>query len=158
MYRLFYTLHGIFFFYRRYPDAIIVYFPNYKGPQFFHEIEKKNFIPIGPKTSYAKKIGASRKQFPIRLAYAIETHKTQGDTLTKEVIINVGKTEKNLGTTFVQFSRLKKITDFLCYPFPYSRLTKIALCKALPSRNAEEANLNKLTIETKPKYSYLIEK
>ena len=116
----------------------------------------KNFIPIGPKTSYSKKIGASRKQFPIRLAYAITTHKTQGDTLTKG-IINVGKIEKNLGTTFVQFSRFKKITDFVCYPFPYSRLTKIALCKALPSRNAEEANLDKLTLETKLKYSYLIE-
>jgi len=134
-----------------------VYFPNYKGPQFFNEIELKNFIPIGAKTSYSKKVGATRKQFLIRLAYAITTHKTQGDTLTKG-IINVGKSEKNLGTTFVQFSRFKKITDFLCFPFPYSRLTKISLCKALPSRNAEEANLNKLNIETKLKYSYLIEK
>ena len=63
-----------------------MYFPNYKGPQFFNEIELKNFIPIGAKTSYSKKISATRKQFPIRLAYAITTHKTQGDTLTKGII------------------------------------------------------------------------
>jgi hypothetical protein len=42
------------------------------------------------------------------------------------------------------------------FPFPYSRLTKISLCKALPSRNAEESNLHKHNIDTKLKYSYFI--
>jgi len=46
-------------------------------------------------------------------------------------IINVGKSERNLGSTFVQFSRFKKITDFVIAPFPYSRLTKIGLSPIL---------------------------
>ncbi len=48
-----------------------------------------------------KKFSATRTQFPLRLAYAITTHKVQGDTLDSGVIC-LGKSEKSLCQTFVQ--------------------------------------------------------
>ena len=41
-------------------------------------------------------------------------------------------------------------------PFPYSRLTKIALSVSLPSRKAEEARLEKLKIKTKKDFDFLL--
>ena len=107
------------------PETIIIYFPKYNGPQFFSEANLKNCLPIPPSILYSKEVSATRKSFPIRLAYAITNHKTQGETLEKG-IIHLGKNEKNLGTSFVQFSRFKKLTDFLVEPFSYDRLTIIA--------------------------------
>lgn len=82
------------------------------------------------------------------MAYAITTHKTQGDTLDKG-IVNLGKTEKNLGSTFVQLSRFKKLGDFLIAPFPFSRLQKIALSKSLGPRIEEEKRLDFLNKKCK---------
>ena len=74
-----------------------------------------------------------------------------GETLSKG-IVNVGKSERNLGSTFVQFSRFKKITDFVISPFPYSRLTKIGLSKFLQPRVQEEKRLDNLSSQTKITY------
>ena len=71
-------------------------------------------------------------------------------------VIDLGKTERNLGSTFVQLSRFKKIKDFLVMPFPYSRLNKIALSVSLPPRKAEEARLEKLNIKTKNYFDFLL--
>ena len=68
--------------------------------------------------------------------------------MDKEVI-DLGKTERNLWSTFVQLSRFKKINDFIVMPFPYSRLTKIALSVSLTPRKAEEARSEKFNIKTK---------
>ncbi|RMZ94672.1 Pif1p [Brachionus plicatilis] len=51
-------------------------------------------------------------------------HKSQGQTL-KKATIDLGKSERSLGLTFVALSLLKNINDFLFVPFPYDRLTKI---------------------------------
>ena len=64
------------------------------------------------------------------------THKTQGETLGLG-IIDLGKNERSLGSTFVQLSRFKRLTDFLILPFPFSRLTKIALSDSLKPRIEE---------------------
>ena len=76
-------------------------------------------------------------------------------------VIDLGKTERNLGSKFVQLSRFKKIKDFLVMPFPYSRLTKIALSVSLPPRIAEEAilgeiRLENLKIKTKIDFDFLL--
>ena len=34
------------------PDTIIIHFPNYTGPQFFLDENKKNWIPINPLSIY----------------------------------------------------------------------------------------------------------
>jgi hypothetical protein len=54
------------------------------------------------------------------------------------------------------FQDLKKISDFLCEPFPYSRLTKISKSTALAARLEEETKLHKLNLDTKKKFSYLL--
>ena len=104
---------------------------------------------------FALKLAATRSQFPLRLAYAITTHKVQGDTLDKGVI-SLGKSEKSLGQTFVQISRFKKLTDFLVQPFPFDRLQKIAKSECLPGRRAEEKNLQQKFLETLDKFSHLL--
>jgi hypothetical protein len=139
------------------PDAIIVHFPHYIGPQFFTDEARKNWIPINAKIQYSKLVNATRKQYPLRLRYAMTTHKTQGETLNLGVI-DLGKNERSLGSTFVQLSRFKKITDFLIKPFPFSRLTKISLSTLLMPRMTEELRLNNLNITTQIKYKHLIPK
>ncbi len=96
-----------------------------------------------------------RKQFPLRLAYALTTHKTQGETLDKGVI-DLGKNERSLGSIFVQFSRFKKLTDFIVKPFSFERLSKIGASKSLPTRLEEEKRLGKLFQKTKEIYQNLI--
>ena len=66
----------------------------------------------------------SRTNYPIRLAYALTIHKSQGQTLRK-IIVELGKKESTLGITFVTLSRVKNVKDFLIHPFPLDRLTKI---------------------------------
>jgi hypothetical protein len=59
-------------------------------------------------------------------------------------VIDLGKIERNLGSTFVQFSRFKKFTDFVVRPFPFDRLTKIANSSCIIPRTKEEERLDKL--------------
>ena len=137
------------------PDAIIIYIKQYNGPQFFTDENRHNWIPFSAKSQFDKTSKSTRLQYPLRLAYALTTHKTQGDTLEKG-IVDLGKCEKNLGSTFVQLSRFKKLTDFLIKPFPFSRLQKIADSKCLAPRMNEEKRLNELFILTKNKFKELI--
>ena len=137
------------------PETIIIYFEKYIGPQFFSEHEKKNWIPLTARSQFAKCINSTRKQFPLRLAYAITTHKTQGETLDKG-IIDLGKSEKNLGTTFTQISRFRKLTDFLIKPFSFTRLQVIANSTVLSKRVLEEKRLNELNIKTKTVFEFLL--
>ncbi|CAF0886973.1 unnamed protein product [Brachionus calyciflorus] len=131
------------------PEAILIEFSEYSGPQFFDddEPEKKNIIPINPISFYCKTVNATRTQIPIRLGYGMTIHKSQGQTLTK-AIIDLGKSEKSLGLTFVALSRLKNINDFIIVPFPYDRLTKIKNSINLIPRLNEEKRLNELIEKT----------
>ena len=61
-----------------------------------------------------------------------------------------------MGTSFVQFSRFKKLTDFLVEPFSYDRLTIIANSESLPPRVEEEKRLENLNIKTKIIYNYFL--
>jgi hypothetical protein len=114
-----------------------------------------NWIPINARTMYSKRLTASRTQFPLRLAYAITTHKVQGDTLDAGVIA-LGKSERSLGQTFVQLSRFKKLNQFICQPFPFDRLTKIANSTCLPGRLEEEKRLLNKFNKTLLKYHHLL--
>jgi hypothetical protein len=134
---------------------LIIIIVDYNGPQFFQEANRHNWIPFSPKSQFDKTSKSTRVQYPLRLAYALTTHKTQGETLHKG-IVDIGKNEKNLGSTFVQLSRFKKLTDFLIRPFPFSRLQKIGDSKCLAPRMKEEKRLNELFILTKIKFKELI--
>lgn len=139
------------------PETIVIYFPKYVGPQCFDEPERYNWVPLEAKNVYSKILKGSRTQFPLRLAYAITTHKVQGDTLDSGVIA-LGKSEKSLGQTFVQISRFKKLTNFLIQPFSFERLLKIAKSESLPKRLLEEKVLNNKISDTLKKFTHLIRK
>jgi hypothetical protein len=137
------------------PEAIIVHFPKYVGPQFFNNTAKNNWIPVNPKTIYCDRLGASRCQFALRLAYAITTHKVQGDTLESGVI-DLGSSERSLGTTFVQISRFKKLDQFLIQPFAFDRLKKIATSECLAPRQKEEKRKLTEHVNTLDEFRHLI--
>jgi hypothetical protein len=105
---------------------------------------------------YSKRVSGTRTQYPLRLAYAITTHKVQGDTLDAGVIC-LGKSEKSLGQTFVQISRFKKLNQFLIQPFPFDRLQKIAKSNCLPGRIEEEKILKNKCINTLVRFAHLLE-
>ena len=85
----------------------------------------------------------TRSQYPIRLAYALTIHKSQGQTLDK-VVVDLGKNERSLGLAFVALSRVKNYTDFIIQPFPLDRLTKIKNSTSLKPRVNEEHRIKKL--------------
>jgi ATP-dependent DNA helicase PIF1 len=53
-------------------------------------------------------IACTRRQFPLRLAYGITVHKSQGLTLSRAVI-NLAAKEHALGLSYVAVSRVKAL-------------------------------------------------
>ena len=104
------------------PIAVIVRFDSYSGPTFpngtvpitpllrFDSYSGPTFpngtVPITPLLRSWSSLGGhcSRLQLPLKLAWAVTIHKSQGLTLDK-VVIDVGKREFSTGLTFVQKSR-----------------------------------------------------
>ena len=102
-------------------------------------------VPICPQNIEWSKNGKqmSRQQIPLKLAWAITIHKSQGQTLSKAVI-DIGEKEFASGITFVAFSRMKKIKDCLIISYEKSRYRNIGKASRLTQRKAEERRLKDL--------------
>ena len=97
------------------PDFIIVQVYQYTGPSYLPDEPK--CVPIVPITRhwFLNNKQCSRTMLPIRPAYAISIHCSQGASMDK-VIVNLSKTEYANGLTYTAVSRCKKIEDLAFYP------------------------------------------
>ena len=135
------------------PVAIIIHFPCYTGPQFFNDSDKHNWVPINKISAFNMSSKATRTNYPLKLGYATTIHKSQGSTLSKGVV-DFGKSERNLGSSFVALSRFKRFDSFLLEAHSFERITKdILKSTMLKPRQLEEERLEQLFNKTLEKYS-----
>ncbi|KAJ6512812.1 hypothetical protein C8R45DRAFT_812587, partial [Mycena sanguinolenta] len=121
------------------PLAVLVSCPTYTGPTRWHTEPRPNFpdgvpiVPIPPiKNSFEHgsssppRLVLSASPGPLRLAWAVTAHKSQGLTL-KKVKLGLGKREFACGLTFVGLSRVKTIDSLMIVgPCDYSRVQRSA--------------------------------
>ena len=129
------------------PIAVIVKFDKYTGPSFFDD--EDSCVPIVPivETSSEDNIQKERMQIPLKLAWSITIHKSQGLTLDK-VVVDLGKKESMNGLTYVALSRVKKLNDMIIESFPFERINKLSEGKRFKYRILEERRLEKLAEES----------
>ena len=87
------------------------------------------------------------------MRYAITIHKSQGQTLDKAVI-DIGKSERATGCTYVAISRLRSLQDLIVEPMSFDRLLSIRNSKRLAERIKDEQHLQELAVVT-ASYSFL---
>ncbi|CAB3985549.1 ATP-dependent DNA helicase PIF1 [Paramuricea clavata] len=129
------------------PIAVIVEFENYRGPVFNEN--QPLCIPICPITVTSQtEIGFhERQQLPLRLAWALTIHKSQGLTLPK-AWIDIGKSERTAGVSYVAISRVKSLASCVIEPMTYERLTSLKSSANLQYRLEEENRLDQLAQAT----------
>ena len=75
--------------------------------------------------------------------WALTIHKSQGLTLSK-AWIDIGKTERTPGATYVALSRVKSLSSCVIEPINYERLTSLKSSKTFQYRLNEEIRLDKM--------------
>ncbi|XP_028413304.1 ATP-dependent DNA helicase PIF1-like [Dendronephthya gigantea] len=117
------------------PIAVIIEFENYRGPVF--NMNKPSCVPICPITVFSQSETGfhERQQLPLRLAWALTIHKSQG--LTK-AWIDIGKSERTAGVSYVAISRVKSLSSCVIEPMTYERLTSLKSSANLQYRLEEE--------------------
>jgi hypothetical protein len=105
------------------PSVVHVCFPEYSGPVF--QSYPPKVVPIFPVIRQFEFKGnqCTRTQLPLRLAYALTVHKSQGLTLS-QAVLNLNQKEHCLGLSYVAVSRVKALHGLMFEsPFDYSRFT-----------------------------------
>ena len=123
------------------PLAVTVHFDTYTGPTL-----SDGSVPIIPlrRTWLSSNHQCSRLQLPLKLAWAVTIHKSQGMTLDK-VVIDVGKKEFSTGLTFVACSWVRHLNDLLFVPpFPFQRVAHLANSKRHKEWLAEDTRFQHL--------------
>ena len=105
------------------PIAVIVQFDNYRGPSISDTTP--SCVPICPITVSANTTDGihERQQLPLKLAWAITIHKSQGLTLPK-AWVDIGKKEITFGISYVGLSRVKALSACVIEPMTYQRLSR----------------------------------
>ena len=119
------------------PIAVIVKFNDYTGPSISTTIP--GCVPICPITVTSDTLDSvnERQQLPLKLAWAITIHKSQGLTLTK-AWIDIGKSERTPGISYVAISRVRTLTSSIIEPMTFERLTGLKKSNTLKFRLQEE--------------------
>lgn len=126
------------------PIAVIVQFDqeDYIGPSFCEDIP--NCVPIYPVTSCSSAdIALERQQLPLKLAWSITIHKSQGLTL-KKAWVDLGHSEKVAGLTYVALSRVRRLSDLVLQPMSFDRLHSLKKSSNYKYRLLEETRSNTL--------------
>jgi ATP-dependent DNA helicase PIF1 len=124
------------------PITVLISFENYKEPTIT-SLEGEKVVPIAPiRRTWESRSGilCSCLQVPVRLAWAITVHKSQGLTLQKAVI-DLGDNEFTAGLSFVAISRVRSLEDILFKHFTFERIHRIKDSKRLSERKNEEERL-----------------
>ncbi|KAG7009693.1 ATP-dependent DNA helicase [Physcia stellaris] len=120
----------------RLPAMVMVEFDDYEGNGCI-DIEGRKVVPIVPITSTFEVNHAicHRTQLPLRLAFAITVHKSQGLTLSKAVVY---LQPKGVHTTnaYVALSRVREACDFVIE----EPVFRDAFPKLIPARVIERLN------------------
>ena len=122
--------------------AVTVKFDSYSGPTL-----PDGTVPITPlrRTWFSITKQCSRLQIPLKLAWAVTIHKSQGLTLDKAVI-DIGKKEFSTGLTFVACSRVRQLTDLLFVPpFSFQRVANLSKSVRLKDRLQEDSRLQQMS-------------
>ena len=107
-------------------------------------------IPICPITVSSQiEIGIyERQQLPLRLAWALTIHKSQGLTLAKAWIDDIGKSERTAGVSYVAISQVKSLASCVIEPMTYNQLSSWKSSANLQYRLEEENRLDQLAQAT----------
>ena len=129
------------------PIAVILKFDDYAGPSLSNTLP--GCVPICPITitSDISEGVHERQQLPVKLAYAITIHKSQGLTLSK-AWIDIGKNERTPGITYVAISRVRTLSSCIIQPMTFERLTSLKRSAGIQFRIREETRLYKLSQNT----------
>ena len=116
------------------PIAVVVQFDNYRGPSLSDSWP--SCVPICSITVSSQESNTyhERQQLTLKLACALTIHKSQGLTLPK-AWIDIGKSERTAGVSYVAISRVK---------MTFQRLSSLTLSANLQFRLDEEARLDHL--------------
>ena len=127
------------------PDVILVHFPKYRGPTLIvNEVPMPGAVPIVPFKGEFNVAGKNcwRLQVPLKLAWAMTVHASQGLTL-EGAWINIGKKDIAAGMTYVALSRLVGLENSVFDEVCFERLLK---CKSknVKQRIDEEQKIKQL--------------
>ena len=117
------------------PLAVMVRCGHYSGPTL-HD----GTVPIITlrRTWSNFDVQSCRLPLPLKLAWTVTIHKSQGLTLDK-VVINIGKKEFSCWLTYMACSRVQQLTDLLFnLSFPFQQLSCLANNRHLHDRQSED--------------------
>ena len=115
------------------PSLVIVQVPQYIGPSYKNLDKCVPIVPIR-REWYKGKTLCWREMVPLKPAYAMSIHSSQGRTMDR-VIINLGPTEFANGLTYTALSRCRKIEHLSFYPMKdFTRFSQIKRAQIFKDR------------------------
>ena len=108
-----------------------------------------NVVPVPPCSSISDSLGFEyeRTQFPLRLAWSVTIHKSQG--LTHEQIwVDLGKSEISQGLSYVALSRARNLQIIIVEPLSFERLDYLKIKPCVNTRINEENRLYTLSLKS----------